>query len=403
MLSLALEPSARSLIAIVVCALAMGVVYDRVEHGARQRIALGLLAGVACLAAFAVPGAGAGAITAGGIAIVLMTGFHAGVLAAGLAVLLPLAASVEAGAIAGVAAGMALVGAGVLGAGARALLSHREPAAGRGAVLLVAAAGGALLALPPAAASSWTVDGYAVPAAWLCFCAAAFGLLVDSERTRAGASRDERQQAALLKETRQVNAEILATQLRHLWQLHDRYGVQFAFLVVSLDDAPAMRRALSPAAWQELRGQIARHIRETVRDCDICSPISAGRTGILLPYIGRAAMTRVAERIRDRIAEADFRFDQPISVSVGMAHVDEVNGPDDLRVIADDALVVARSATPRGAVGPSRPDDGEPAPLIRTFPGLILSPAPPLSAEEALAELHRSETHAVLPSDREAA
>ena len=391
MLTLPLEMLSGFVVVIVLCVLAMGAVYDRTEQGARQRIALGLVAGAACLVALAVAGGSGPAAAAGAIAMVLTAGLFACGLAALVAAIPAIAAIIGVDGLASLHAAFAVFAAGVLGTGVRAFLLHRQRSVERKTVLVVAALGAPLLAFPLAGFTEGTAVGIGLDAAWLGFSCALCGLLVYSERIRSGAGREERGQTALLRETRQISPEMMETQLRHHWHLHDRYGVQYAYMVVALDDAPALRRLLSPTAWQALRTQIARTIRETVRDCDICSPVDPVRTGILLPYIGPAAMARVAVRIRDAVAGTDFRLVEPVSVSVGMAHVDEVNGPDDMCVIADDALVVARSATPRGAVGPPRPggDDG-PAPLIRAFPGLILSPAParvrgkPLAMPEAV-------------------
>ncbi len=379
-MSVLLEFSSWSVVVVVVCALAMGVVFDRIDLGRKQRLALGAVAGIFGIVAFASMEAAGAPMAASGVALVLMTGLFAGSLATLVAIAPPFALSVELGGagvlgIGALGACLSLVAAAVLGSGIRVLLRRHQRAINRRTVAAISLGASFVLAVPLAMDSGPLMPAYPALLACLALTSALFGLLIISEQARAGAGREERQQASLLKETRQVSAEMLETQLRHHWQLHGRYGVQFGFMIAAVDDGPALRRALSPAQWQELRIQIARLVREAVREGDICGPLNAARTGILLPYIGPSAMERVASRIRDAIANAEFSYDLPISLSVGMAHVDEVNGPGDLRVIAENALLVARVATPRGAIGPRHPSADGPAPLIRSFPGVLLSPA----------------------------
>lgn len=401
-MSLLLEFSSCSVVVVVLCALAMGVVFDRVELGPRQRLALGVVAGMFGIAAFASMGVAGAPMAASGVALVLITGLFAGSLAALVAVTPPLALCIELGGAGALGACLSLVAAAILGCGVRALLRRHHRALNRGTVATLSTGAALVLAIPLAMGGATVMPTYLALFAWLAFTSTIFGFLVISEQARAGAIREERHQASLLKETRQVSAEMLETQLRHHWQLHGRYGVQFGFMIAAIDDGPALRRALSPAQWQELRIQIARLVREAVREGDICGPLNAARTGILLPYIGPSAMARVATRIRDAIATAKFSYDLPISLSVGMAHVDEVNAPGDLRVIAENALLVARVATPRGAIGPPHPSADGPSPLIRTFPGLMLSPALPFTARDASEEHHPVEHQNNAPNRRAA-
>lgn len=364
-----------SLAVLAVCALAIGFAFEKIDAGMWRDCAVGLAGSLAAVTAFALTGFSEPVLVTAGSAAMIVVGLFAGPLAAAVALVLPLALRIEVGGGGTLTVGLTLIVAALLGVGAAAILRRRGHTVDRHCVLVVAGLSPLLLLPSLGVLSQQAASLFAPLALWLAFSTAVFGLLVLSERRRTQALRKDRQENALLRETRQVSSEIFDTQVNHHWHLHDRYGAQFGYMIATIDDGAALRRSLTPAAWHGVRAQVGRLIREAVRDGDICGPVNGGRIGILLPYIGSAAMGRVAARIRDGVADARIVCGAPVSVSIGMAHVDEANGPDDLRILAESALVVARATTPRGAIGPQGPD-GEETGLVRSFPGILMPSSP---------------------------
>ncbi|GAB5374889.1 MAG: hypothetical protein AcusKO_13510 [Acuticoccus sp.] len=364
-----------SLAVLTVCSLAMGVVFDKWEVGRWRSAMIGCVAGAALVGLFAVSGVAMGAGAAGGGALLLMAGLLGGAIAVATALVLPLSLCVEVGGAAAAPMALLLVGAGLLGVGANGLCRSRRWSLHRPCILMLAALSPISLLAPMLFFPRALADGRAhaaIAMVELMVATALFGLLTFNERARAHAERQDCREDDVDADTALVNAELFDSQLRHHFELHNRYGVQFGYLVVGIDQKGALRQSLPAAAWQRVRADVAGHVRAAVRDCDICSAQGTSETGVLLPYIGRAQMRSVAARIRDAIAVATLPCQAEISVSVGMAHVSEANGVDELRVLADNALSVARTARQRGAIGPPQTAAEEQPVVLRSFPGLVV-------------------------------
>lgn len=364
-----------ALAVLTVCSLAMGVVFDKWEVGRWRSAMIGCVAGTALVGLFAVSGIAMGAGAAGGGALVLIAGLLGGTIAVAAALVLPLSLSLEIGGASAAPLALLLLGSGAMGIAASRLCRSRGWSLHRRCILMLAGLSPLSLFAPlllfPHALAGGRAHGAALMVE-LMIATALFGLLTFSERARAHAERQDCREDDVDADTTLVAAELFDGQLRHHFELHNRYGVQFGYLVVGIDERGALRQSLPATAWQRVRADVARHVRAAVRDCDICSAVGASETGVLLPYIGRAEMRSVAARIRDAIAEAALPCQPEISVSVGMAHVSEASGVDELCVLAENALTVARTARPRGAIGPPRSAADEQPVVLRSFPGLVM-------------------------------
>jgi len=378
-----LDPLSGAVAILVAASLLTGLVFDKIGPGPLRDAMVGLVAAVAALAlAAATPAVTDGPAVDGRSPILLVAGFFGGPAAALAALPLPLGVEMEtAGRLLspGVAA---MLAAACLGTALRRLHDRRGWPIGRKSVLVLAAAS-PLPALPlldtPFAAETAAraaPSGLATSLAWLPTATAVLGLLILNEAARAGRRRQEETVRRLHREADHVSADFFVTQLRHHFNLHDRYGAQFAYLIVAIDEAESLREAMRETDFAALRTRVARLVRDNVRDCDVCAPAGLDRFAVLLPYTGASAMALVADRIRHTIADTFGREGRAVTVSVGMAHVDDANGPDDLPVLAEGALALARQATPRGAIGPRPALAGSHRPVVRSFPGALVEPAP---------------------------
>lgn len=364
-----------SLMVLAVSSLAIGLVFDRWEVGRWRSVLIGLLASAGVVALVAVHGLDFRALAPAAGAILLVAGLFGAPLAVGIALILPLSLCLELGGMVAAQTALMLMGAGLVGAAINRTCRSLSWTLQRRCVLIVGLASPICLVVPLAmAAPHETMRDIVSLAAQLALASVLFGLLTFNERARAHAERHDCREDETDNDTSLVTPDLFDSQLRHHFELHDRYGVQFGCLVVGIDQKGALRAALPAAAWQRARSQVARLVRAKVRECDVCCAHNTADIRVLLPYVGIVEMRRVATRIRDGIAEAAMPFEPEISVSVGMAHVSEANSADDLRLLADNALVVARTAHPRGAIGPAWPDTDSPS-VVRSFPGRVLTPS----------------------------
>jgi GGDEF domain-containing protein len=154
---------------------------------------------------------------------------------------------------------------------------------------------------------------------------------------------------------------VLDGQLLHYWSLHERHGVDYAYLVVSIDDGAALRKRLGSARWDRLVERAGTAVRRSVRASDTCAAVDFDRFGVLLPHTTLAPALTVAERVRASLAKVG------VSVSVGAADAASTGGVTDVRAASEAALYAALAKTPRGAIGP--PAHALPPAKPRFFPG----------------------------------
>jgi diguanylate cyclase (GGDEF)-like protein len=93
---------------------------------------------------------------------------------------------------------------------------------------------------------------------------------------------------------------------------------------------------------------VARLMRESVREIDLVARYGGEEFSVVLPETGRSEARIVAERVRKRIEENDFRaYDETLkmTISVGVsAYPDDSSDADGLIEAADEALYAAKAA-----------------------------------------------------------
>ncbi|ORE95611.1 diguanylate cyclase [Stappia sp. 22II-S9-Z10] len=213
------------------------------------------------------------------------------------------------------------------------------------------------------------VDALSVLAVWTAAGTLIFGLMLAHELKRARFSRARRKQRLFDALTGTIPAEVFQQQLEHQWRLHERYGHQYSYLMISIDDAAATREDLGMKEWERMRALVATSILHATRDSDVCTAIEYDRFGLLLPHASLPYALPVAQRVKEAVDGATLvaKPAAPVTVSIGCAEVDGTQSPGDVRAAAEGQLFLATAKGKRGVISPD-PDsfsDG----IVRSFPG----------------------------------
>jgi diguanylate cyclase (GGDEF)-like protein len=366
---------------LVVVALALGVLFDRMSGGRRRDLAVGALCGTAAAATMLLSFDGGAGLRMDARAPILLVGALFGGPWGALAALpLPLVTRAALGGPAvyiGIASVLLAVGLGLAVRLAAGALGH---GIGRGTVLVLAALSPltlAALAVPHLAPEPGT---FAPLALFLLLLlpggTAVLGLVVFAELARSEGSRTQRESERFQRSTDHVSRDFFDRQMAHYARMNTRFGTHAAYLLVSVDDARAVRRILGNWRWRQLRVELAQVIRAAVRDSDVCAAIDEDRFAVLLPHTGESGMRIVAERIQRSVADG-FRHSPigAITVSIGMASFGEALEADEVAAVAETALFVANARSPRNAIGPLTPPRA--SAVIHSFPAPPAESNPP--------------------------
>ncbi|MEM7696423.1 MAG: diguanylate cyclase [Pseudomonadota bacterium] len=367
---------------LVVASFVFGAIYEHVRRKAIQSIIIGLVGGICAALAMTLASAYGGYRVDGRSAIIIVTSFFGGPLGALATVPLPLAMRFDAGGP-GASAGMiGILIAAALGSGIRVVVDRLGWPITRPLLLLPACLSPlTLLALfapfsgdEPRDVRSLVI----VITMWSPFATLLFALLVHNELERARERRSRKTERAFLRKTDLEGTDYLMRQIHHHARLSDRYGTHYAFLLISIDDAVTKRAALTREGWQTLRTHVGRALGDTVRDSDICAPVSFDRFGVLMPHTTMDSAYLAAQRLREAVRRT-LGEDAPLTVSVGISCVDDTRSPPDVVADAEGALILANARTPVEAIGPvpASTTQGSSG-LPRSFPGALPLPAPPV-------------------------
>ncbi len=140
----------------------------------------------------------------------------------------------------------------------------------------------------------------------------------------------------------------LQLRLGHEVERSKRSGEAFAVLFVDLDRLKQLNDRFGHERGNEVLRAVADELRRSIRATDMAARYGGDEFVVLLTRTDRAGAVRVADAVRERVAEAGQRLGfapGEISVSIGVAESDPEN-PSDLSLLeqADRALYQAKSA-----------------------------------------------------------
>lgn len=359
---------------LILAAFVLGTVFGRTPAGPARNLAVGIVCGLgaALLAVFA-------RVTPSGVSadgpgpLLLVAGVFGGPMAALVALPLPLALRAAAGGPAVAGGLISIVLCALVGIAVDAVRRWRGVPLGRSTVVALALAAPLVLVALVVPRRGETVA--LVPAmlpllAWLPAGTLIAGLSIMAEADRAHDWRTRRSRSRLDSATRLVPLELFESKLLHHWRQRERYGGEYSYLLVSVDEAPALRRTVGERAYEALFARLAGAVRASVRECDLCARVDFDRLAVLVPHAALPFALRLAEGVHAAVARevTAAGTSGAATVSVGVAEVDGTHRPFDIQSVAEGELFLANARQPRRATGPARasgPVDG----LVRSFPG----------------------------------
>lgn len=109
-----------------------------------------------------------------------------------------------------------------------------------------------------------------------------------------------------------------------------RYKTPLSFVLVEVDKYRDLFKSLGPAGYNSLVSQVATFIGQQSRQSDIIVRMSESELGLFLTYTDLKGAVELAERLREAIAEHQFKFlDRGFTTTVSIGVSLLVEGMDD--------------------------------------------------------------------------
>jgi len=149
--------------------------------------------------------------------------------------------------------------------------------------------------------------------------------------------------------TKLHNRRFLEEQLRLEADRARRGEQQVSLVLLDIDHFKAINDTYGHPGGDRILCQVAERLRQVVRPGDVVARYGGEEFAILVPGVGSAQLTELAERLRQAIAGLPMRPNQSawvgITVSVGAASLpDHADSVADLVTFADNALYAAKHA-----------------------------------------------------------
>ena len=136
--------------------------------------------------------------------------------------------------------------------------------------------------------------------------------------------------------------------LQHEFNMARRYNQPLSLLALDVDHFKMVNDCHGHPSGDYVLKEFAVILKQTIREADVVARTGGEEFAILLPKAGPAQAARLAERVRQAVAERQFvTYGQTIHVttSVGLATYPndaEITDPDTLVYMADQALLTAK-------------------------------------------------------------
>ncbi|MES9996914.1 diguanylate cyclase [Desulfovibrio aminophilus] len=148
--------------------------------------------------------------------------------------------------------------------------------------------------------------------------------------------------------TRIHNRRSLDERLVQELKRHQRYRLPLSLLMLDVDHFKQVNDTHGHLAGDEVLRRIGAVLQESLRSTDFAARYGGEEFAVLLPHTPQKDARKLAERIRTRIAEADFESEQGafrVTASIGVASlgVGSLQKEKELLLQADQALYTAKN------------------------------------------------------------
>lgn len=132
------------------------------------------------------------------------------------------------------------------------------------------------------------------------------------------------------------------------WARCRRYGDDGALLLIDADHLRKINDSMGQRCGDAILLEVTRRVNATLRQSDLLARFGGAELAVFLPHTDPLGALDAAERIRQQVASAPFRWEQAhvvATVSVGVAHVHMGQASlDGLIQDAESALQAAKEA-----------------------------------------------------------
>ncbi|KAF1691725.1 hypothetical protein CSC64_08125 [Pseudoxanthomonas koreensis] len=141
--------------------------------------------------------------------------------------------------------------------------------------------------------------------------------------------------------TRQQWLALVAGQMRRF----ERYGAASSLLMIDIDGFKRVNDSQGHVAGDQVIREVSAQLLAGLRSADAAGRYGGDEFGVLLPGTERQAAQEVAERLRQRVAAQVAAAGIPVTVSIGVAEIEDgMFTPEDWTAAADEALYRAKAA-----------------------------------------------------------
>ena len=139
-----------------------------------------------------------------------------------------------------------------------------------------------------------------------------------------------------------LNRRYLEERLAEEIKRSRRYGYPMSFMMIDVDEFKAYNDAFLHTAGDKVLQALAHHMKDCLRGADVAARYGGEEFSILLPQTALTEARAIAERLREKVASAEFP-NRKVTISIGVAaFAPNIKTPEELISAADKALYEAK-------------------------------------------------------------
>jgi len=140
-----------------------------------------------------------------------------------------------------------------------------------------------------------------------------------------------------------LNRRYLQERLAEEIKRSRRYGYSMSFMMIDVDEFKSYNDKFLRTAGDKVLQILAHHMKDCLRGADVAARYGGEEFSILLPQTALTEARAIAERLREKVAGAEFP-NRKVTISIGVAaFAPNIKTPEELISAADTALYAAKN------------------------------------------------------------